>query len=479
MRIGLILDNPRRDLGGITLLAYQLLKQGHEVFVIPMYDQGYDVPLLELDAIVVNYARTSNLEFMRSYKEMGIAIVVLDTEGGVFPEKGDGSPEFWAKRFRSIGAHELIDRYLFWGERTYEAFRQHGGLREDHLIVTGCPRYDFCAEKWRSVLHHSNSGHVLINLNFPSVNPWWGRAEYSEKEQKIIFQSAFKEISNVAKIVNIDIERALPLEHERMRVLNEYVRVIAGIARRNPDQPFIVRPHPFENMEIYRQLFADHPNVMVDSSGEVTHVISKAKFVIHVNCSTSVEARLLGKLPVSLEFLNSEILKANIRLPSQISYIVDNVEELDEVVKDEDRDQRDRLSNTSVHELIAPWFYKCDGNAGERVADVVTELGRRTRESMSRRSYWKSIKSCYTKARFKYLIQGIGVQLGGSFILSRLRMLLRKGRRMKYVTAETVARRIGEFAHCEGQELRVAVGYAAHPMTRLRLATIQVSRSHQ
>ncbi len=474
MRIGLILDNPRRDLGGIALLAYQLLKRGHVVFVIPMYDQGYDVPLLDLDAIVVNYARTSNLDFLRSYKELGIAVVVLDTEGGVFPEHGDGSPEFWAKRFRAIGAHELIDRYLFWGRRTYDAFRQHGGLPEDRLIITGCPRYDFCDPKWRSVLHYPKSGHVLINLNFPSINPWWGRTEYSETEGKIIFHSAFEEISKVAKIVNVDVERALPLERERQRVLNEYVRVIVDVARRNPDKAFIVRPHPFENMEIYRRLFAGLKNVTVDSSGEVTHVISQAEFVLHLNCSTSVETRLLGKLPVSLEFLNSDLLRVNIHLPSKVSYAVGSLEELDEIVKDPARSRRDRLTDASAHELIAPWFHKCDGRAAERVAVIVSGLARQADALRCRRSYWRSVKSCYGKARMKYVLQGIASLLVGSYVLTRLRMLLHEQRRMKYVRAEAFWQRILELAGCENVELDGSAEYAVHPLTGLRLATIQV-----
>lgn len=476
MKIGLILDNPRRDFGGIALLAYQFLKRGHEALVIPMYDQGYDVPLLGLDAVIVNYARTSNLDFIRSYKEMGITVIVLDTEGGIFPEEGDGSPEFWARRFRSIGAYDYVDCYLFWGQRTHDAFKEHSGLAEDRMRITGCPRYDYCDPKWRKVLHYPRSGHILINLNFPSINPWWGRAEYSKTDKKMIFHSAFKEISNVAKIVNVDVNRALPLEQERMRVLNEYVRVIDEIAARNPERNFIVRPHPFENMHIYREVFADRRNVTVDSFGEVTHVISSAEFVIHLNCSTSVETRLLGKLPVSLEFLNSELLRVNIYLPSQISHPVHNVEQLDEIIKDPNRISRDRLTDKAVREHVYPWFYKCDGNAGERVADVVSEIVQ-SRTAMRRKpGYWMSAKSCYATAKSRYLVQGIANNLIGSYALTRIRMLLHGQRRMKYVRAETIKNRIQELAGCEGKEIQLAVAYARHPATGAKMATVRVSR---
>ncbi len=475
MKIGLILDNPRRDFGGIALLAYQFLKRRHDVFVIPMYDQGYDVPLLGLDAVIVNYARTSNLDFIRSYKAMGITVIVLDTEGGIFPESGDGSPEFWAKRFHSIGASDYVDYYLFWGEHTYAAFKEHSGMAEDRMRVTGCPRYDLCDPKWRKVLHYPRSGHILINLNFPSINPWWGRAEYSKTERRMIFHSAFEEISNVAKIVNVDVNRALPLEQERMRVLNEYVRVIDEIAARNPARSFVIRPHPFENVKIYRDVFADRRNVTVDSFGEVTHVISQAEFVIHLNCSTSVETRLLGKLPVSLEFLNSERLRVNISLPSQISHPVRSLEGLDEIIKDQNRKARDRLTDKAAHDYIYPWFFECDGNAAERVAALVSEIVQPRAGFNRKRNYWMSLRSCYAKAKVKHLIQGVANQLLGSYVLTRIRMLHHGPRRMKYVRVGTLKGRIQEFASCERQDLQCDAAYASHPATGLRMATIRIS----
>lgn len=483
MRIGLILDNPRRDLRGIALLTYQLLKHGHVVFVIPMYDQGYDGPLLNLDVIVVNYARTANLDFIRSYKEMGIAVVVLDTEGGILPERGTGSPEFWARRVCDIGAHDLIDRYLFWGRRAYEAFRQHGKLPEDRLIITGCPRYDFCHEKWRSVLHYPKSGYILFNLNFPSINPWWGQAEFSEAEGKIVFHSAIEETMQASKVLGVDVEQMLPHVRERQRTLGEYVRVIAEVAHRNPEQAFIVRPHPFEGMQLYHRLFSGLNNVTVDPSGEVMDVISQAEFVIHLNCSTSVETRLLGKSPVSLEFLNSDLLRLNVYLPSRVSYAVSSLEELDKIVKDRTWTLQDHLTESSRHELIEPWFYKCDGRAAERVADIVSDLVQKKDGLRCRRSYWNSVKSSRGKVRMKNVIQGIASQILGSYALVRLRILLHKllhkQSGLKYIRAERLSQHIQELAGCEKLNLDFSVQYAVHPLTSLRLATIQVKRTSE
>ncbi len=177
MRIGLVLDNPKRDLGGILLIAYQLMKQNHMIFIIPLYDQGYDIPLLNLDLLVVNYVRKNNIEFLQTYKELGIFITVMDTEGGVLPETGNFSPEFLAKLFSRNHGNTFVDHYFFWGEKLQKAFKTHSGMLSSQLSLTGCPRYDYCHRKWKAILGNRSNLYILINLNFPSINPRWGNTE--------------------------------------------------------------------------------------------------------------------------------------------------------------------------------------------------------------------------------------------------------------------------------------------------------------
>jgi hypothetical protein len=129
--------------------------------------------------------------------------------------------------------------------------------------------------------------------------------------------------------------------------------------------------------------------------------------------------------PVSLEFLNSDLLRVNIHLPSKVSYAVTSLEGLDEIIKDRARGRRDRLTEASGRELIAP----CQPVVmAERVAEIVYGLARRKNGLRCRRSYWKSVKSCYGRARMKYVIQGIASQILGSYVLTRLRMLLHEQR---------------------------------------------------
>src|SRR6516162_3041047 len=88
VRIGLVVDHPRRDLDGLVLLALALLARGARPVLVPMYQQGLEQALLRLDAIVVNYYRPNNAQILRRWRAEHLATFVLDTEGGVLSEAG-------------------------------------------------------------------------------------------------------------------------------------------------------------------------------------------------------------------------------------------------------------------------------------------------------------------------------------------------------------------------------------------------------
>src|ERR1051326_6603616 len=128
MKVALIVDSPKRDLEGAALTAFHLAKRGAEAILVPMYQQGYDIPLASPDAVIVNYARENNRELLATYRSLGIAVIVMDTEGGVLSEAGLDAPDTWARQMRRSGLGACVDRYFFWGERLRAAFKLHSGI---------------------------------------------------------------------------------------------------------------------------------------------------------------------------------------------------------------------------------------------------------------------------------------------------------------------------------------------------------------
>jgi surface carbohydrate biosynthesis protein len=458
-KVGLIVDNPKRDLAGLVLVAHELLKLEIDAYIIPMYQQGYDVPLIMPDAVVVNYARVTNLELLRSYRELGIAVIVLDTEGGILSEGGSDSPENWARMFKENALDLCVDRYLFWGMRVHDAFAAAGALPADRLQVTGCPRYDFCRPPWNRLLDYPKRGFVLVNTNFSAINPQFTRSAGEELE--VFVRTGWSR------------EYTLALFKELRTVFPRYLDTVARMAERNPQRNIVVRPHPFENADLYRQRYADLANVTVDAAGSVFDVLDAADCMVHLNCGSAVETVLLGKIPISLEYLNTEGMRRHASLPSRISCPAQNEADLDCLIESPAvREQR--WDRAWVGErCIEPWFHTIDGRASARTATAVAgEVSAKPRCGPASLRY--SAAGGVARPSGGQLAQGIASQVFGSRAVNALRSAMSRARRDKIVDAGAVTNLLQALRTCDGTRAPAHAVHAVHPLTRASLATLRV-----
>jgi surface carbohydrate biosynthesis protein len=460
MKVGFVLDNPKRELDGLLLVAEELASVGHEVFIIPMYQQGLDIPLLGLDAVVMNYVRPNNGVLLTAYRRLGVHVFVMDTEGGVLSEQGANAPGKWAQSMRESRLMDLMDDYLFWGRNVYEAFKQHSGKDPARLHLTGNPRFDFCEDRWRSLLTYPIADYVLVNTNFSAINPLFNRSD--EEELEVLIAAGW-ERTYIA-----------PLLADLKTVFEKYLDTLVWLVERNPDITFLVRPHPFERDARYRDVFSAHPNVIVDGSGNVLNVIAHARCVLHLNCGTAAEACLMGKLPVSMEFLNTERLLRHTPLPSRVSLAVSSREELDALVKKPEPFAW-RYDAAGVYaKYIEPWFYLRDGQAYSRVSCVILEaienrVGRKTA-----RRYGMAARGCFPKPQLLQRLQGVAACVVGSLAVARLREYAHRARATKSMGIEDILRDLERIAGIKGRKSRYRVAYARHPLHKAKMASIHV-----
>jgi surface carbohydrate biosynthesis protein len=459
VKVGLIVDSPKRDLAGIVLTANELLKLGATPYVIPMYQQGYDVPLIAPDAIVVNYARPNNRELLRGYRELGIEVIVMDTEGGVLSETGSDSPENWAGLFKQNELDRCVDRYFFWGSRVRDAFAASGALPPDRLEVTGCPRYDFCHPHWSVLLDYPAREFVLVNTNFPAINPRFTTS--AEVEIEIFAAAGWPR------------DYTLRLFEELHAVFPRYLAVISGMAQRNSHRKIIVRPHPFEDPALYTRRFEGHANILVDPSGSALNVIQASDCVVHLNCGTAVETLLLGKTPIALEYLNSERMRSHAGLPSAISCAAADDEDLDRLLNSAAERARRWQPELLLERHIVPWFHRIDGSAACRVAAAVMRP-KSTRGIGSERSVSKSLAGGVRRPSLAQRAQGVASNVIGSRATARLRAALAPARREKEFGQSEVQALIDKIRACDGEAVAACVAPARHPLTGLPLASLAI-----
>lgn len=459
IRIGIVVDHPKRDLAGCVRLAYELARRGHEAVLLPHYEQGIEAPLLGLDAVLLNNARPHYKALAKGYRTSGTEIFVLDTEGGVLGEKGFNAPARIAQRFRQSGFGNLIDGYFFWGERLRDAFAEHSGLRAERLEITGCPRYDICHATWRATLRYPRGDFFLINTNFNAVNPLLSSGRDADRQPLRSQGVTDAEIASRYQAARAVFDRLVPELH--------------ALAGRRPATQFVLRPHPFERTDSYREKFADCSNVLVDDTGDVMAVLSAAKGMLHVNCGTSVEATFLGVLPIAVEYANNDAARALNPLPARISYPVGSPADLDQTMNRIEEVTRDFPFEANYHEHIYPWFYRNDGQAGARVAEAI--LRRLERKApRARRSLALSAMSGQRPPRLVQLVQGAAAQIVGTPAVRGFREWLDPGRVFKRFGLGQVQSLVEEMTSADPSPAEARVASLHSPYTGHRLLSVLV-----
>lgn len=460
MRVGYIVDHPKRDMPGGVMFARALVERGAEAVLVPLYEQAVDIPLLALDALVVNFARPVNLELVRAYADTGVPVWVIDTEGGVLTKHGGNSPQALASYVKQSGYADVLAGYFFWGSELHDAFVQHSGMPAERLHLSGCPRFDYAAARWRDLLVFERSGYVLVNANFSLVNPMFSRSP--EAEVGSLVAAGWQE------------QYVHQLLADQRQIFREFVETIEQLFSAQPQRQFLLRPHPFENADFYRERFARFPNVVVDGAGSVLNVIHHAEAILHLNCGTSVEAVLLDKLPLSMEFLNTEFMRHHGPLPSQVSAPVASFPELLQAISDIPAATRAFPFEQRHQQHIAPWFHLNDGAAADRMAEVILEHLRRHGAPARQPSVARSLASSRHGSRVGQRAQALMSNLAGSRFTAEQRARFQAKRRDKLFDLATIRAQCQAMAQHAGMP-GIEVDWARHPWTGVKLASVIIT----
>jgi surface carbohydrate biosynthesis protein len=456
--IGYVVDHPKRDLPGAVQFAHALVSRNCDAYIIPLYEQAHDVPLLHLDALVVNFARPANLSLVRAYHAMNLPVWVMDTEGGNHTVAGSNTPTRLGQLLRERGFSQLLAGHFFWGDKLRSVFAEESGIPPERLVTTGCPRFDYASSRWAGLLAPTREpGYVLVNSNYPLINPRFSSSLDVERQAMV---SAGWEATYVDRLIG-DLQQAF----------TSFTEATAAIAARLPHRRFVYRPHPFENHEFYKGRFSNLPNVVVDGEGSVLAAIAHASCIVHLNCATAVEGMMLGKLPLALQYLNSPTLLNHAPLPSQISLHATDFEHAVRCVDDPGQAAEKFDSQDLYDKFVLPWFHRNDGNAADRMADALLS-------NVSRRSQKLNLANALTGGRESICVaqwfQGVAATVFGSYLTSRARAKFQPRRADKLFDAQALANPLAILASFEARSAPM-VRQARNPMTGLPLSTVVCS----
>lgn len=286
------IENQVRELDAKLLLAAHAVSRGHECYV--GWKGSIDARLNEFPrGTYFSKSLTSrNVKVLRICRLLGHNVVAWDEEALVhYP------PDIYYARRLDGTALALTDHVYAWGEDNKVLFEGHPAYPGTPLSVVGNPRADLLREEMRpffdqevETIKAEHGDFVLVNTNFGTINGYY-------PEMNVCYQKAGAEDALVLGrgALGFPEDFAMDLFSFRVRVFEAIKDLVPKIAEAFPERTIVLRPHPAENRDMWRQHLSGHDNVRVIAEGNVVPWLMAADVLVHNSCTTAVEAYILGR----------------------------------------------------------------------------------------------------------------------------------------------------------------------------------------
>jgi surface carbohydrate biosynthesis protein len=380
VRLAFIVDNPFRDLPGLTLLSMYLCQQGAHCFLVPMYLSQQETWSLAPDFILCHYLRINNQAEIKSAMQAGIKVGLLDTEGGVSQAMAAYGQALAPDADTRFG----LSVVCAWGPLFSDYAVRESWYLADQLKLTGHPRFDFYGDPWReaAVNRSTTAGEVaspfvLINSNVFLVNS--------------CFQTPEKDIEMYVNVFGFDRDTVLRWQELEQQKMAAMIDLTNNLAETFPEVNVVFRPHPFEKTTTYQELMKPRPNLFVIKKGSVDGWILRSLAVIQHGCSTAVEAGMAGVPSFSPRWINSA---TSVETAEAVSVPCETQEELFSCISQLIKGTYEIPAGVhdNIERIVSERFYRIDGCSHQRVGQAILQAVKddsaRVDLDYCRRQYW-------------------------------------------------------------------------------------------
>lgn len=242
--------------------------------------------------------------YFAKLKRLGFIIVVNEEEGLV-----TYADRMYVDMRVSNATLQHIDELLTWGAENQGVLANAFPEFEKKFTITGNPRFDLLKPQNRQVyaaemedIEAKYGGRfVLVCTSFSSINHFDKNLDYLKS---LIDKRTLRSKESI--------ENFTRYREVKQKTFTAFLEAIPKLAAINPAINVVIRPHPSENMDIYRQFAANFPNVHVDARFSVHPWIIKAEALVHHYCTTSIEALAAGTPRFALRPLRDSLSEKEI-----------------------------------------------------------------------------------------------------------------------------------------------------------------------
>lgn len=303
-----------REFHGKMFFAYMAVSQGFEVIIGDQIRMRDYADLFPRGIWIDKSVATTRTAWFKKLKSIGHRVMSWDEEGLIF-----FNPDLYKNLRLDDETLMLTDHFFCWGNYHKDVILSFLPHVENKIHVCGNPRFDLMRKDYRKIYSESAAelkkkyGKILlINTNFSFHNHFRSQNEL----RKML--AAYPISSDKGYMDGW-------IEYQKQGFLT-FQQIIPLMSQKYPDHTLIIRPHPSENHQAYECICEKCPNVIINAEGNVHEWIMASEVMLHDNCTTAVEAFILGVLPVSYRQVRNKIYENF--LPDALSYNVSTEEQL-------------------------------------------------------------------------------------------------------------------------------------------------------
>jgi surface carbohydrate biosynthesis protein len=259
-------ENQVRELDSKVLLACVAARRGFSSVIGFRREIHFHISSFP-PGIYLSKSMTSASDLVfKIMRNLGHKIVAWDEEALVHLP-----PEIYYSRRLSPVAMTLVSHMFAWGQDNAELWRQYSQLPNGAEInITGNPRNDLLRPEIRPYyvktgeeLRKKHGDFILINTNFNHVNAFYPGLNLFHPVQNSGEEPQFGRAAQ-----GMTREYAEGLRDLKQAVFEKFQELIPALEQAFPDYNIVVRPHPTENQEVYRQIAAWCERVLVTNEVE-------------------------------------------------------------------------------------------------------------------------------------------------------------------------------------------------------------------
>lgn len=221
---------------------------------------------------------------------------------------------------------QLVTKEFCWGPYQYEVISKAYPDLAKRCVVVGNPRFDLLTPKFKQIydkevqlLRKKYGDFTLINTRFTQYNNARGKLD-------------------------------TPFYKYIKQLYYYFIDLVKELSERFPNETFIVRPHPGEDIRSYHKIFSNEKNVRVIHEGNIVKWLMASKAIIHNGCTSAMEGYYLDKPVIS--YIPTK--ETQHEIPNQLGIRVSTINQVCEALE-QINNQTSKQPKTKILDLYCHW----------------------------------------------------------------------------------------------------------------------------